>query len=170
MCARALLLVLVEDQPIGDTRIVGAGAESAATASADDDDDDDDDDASPALPGRAGNVDRSADAWVKAREFLQAHLEDLTPRKATTRSRPLPELIELLQIGDTVAFLSGADRLGATLVDLKLPVERVRHACIDALLGWSTLLDEHTPGPVATAAGDAMLVAVAAGQDPFFFS
>lgn len=116
-------------------------------------------------------LDRTLEGWVKAQEFLEAHLKDLAPKKSTTKSRPLPELIELLQLGDTRAFLYGDPPLGQTLAPLNIPIEKLRHTCIEALLAWCAAIDSERPGEQdALYAANAILVVVASGQEQFFFS
>lgn len=156
VCARALLLALLAQPAVGLT--------NPTEDSEDDEDDDGDDDEEISL-------DRGLAGWVKAREFLQAHLADLAPRKSTMKSKPLPELIELLQLGDTLAFLAGENRLGPTVVALQISPEKLRHACVEALLAWCSSTESERPRwQDATGAADAMLVIAASGLSPFFLS
>lgn len=161
VCARALLMALLAQPAVGLTAFHG----DASDDDEDDEDDEDEDEASGVT------VDRGLEGWTKAREFLQAHLGDLTPRKSTTKSRPLPELIELIQLGDTRAFLHGEDRLGRTVTPLGIPDEKLRHACVEALLCWCSSADSERPRwQDATGAADALLAVVASGQEAFFLS
>ncbi|MCS6901447.1 MAG: hypothetical protein RMJ98_17550 [Myxococcales bacterium] len=157
VCTRALLMALLAQPRVGPTARHGEGEEE---------DLDDEEDTEDKVV-----LDRGLEGWGKARDFLQAHLADLAPRKSTTKTRPLPELIELLQLGDTRAFLHGEDRLGRTVAPLKIPAEKLRHACVEALLAWCSSVDGERPRwQEAAEAADALLVIVAAGYEGFFLA
>jgi len=144
---------------------VGRTARHGEIDGEEDDDEDDEEE------GVEVALDRGLEGWTKAREFLQAHLADLAPKKSTTKSRPLPELIELIQLGDTRAFLHGEDRLGRTVEPLGVPAEKLRHACVEALLSWCSAVDGERPRwQEAAGAADGLLVIVAAGYEAFFLS
>jgi hypothetical protein len=162
VCTRALLMALLAQPAVGRT---------AKHGERDDEDEEEDKEDDEEEEGIEVVLDRGLEGWTKAREFLQAHLADLAPKKSTTKSRPLPELIELLQLGDTRAFLYGEDRLGRTVEPLGVPAEKLRHACVEALLSWCSAVDGECPRwQEATGAADALLVIMAAGNEAFFLS
>jgi hypothetical protein len=158
VCSRALLVVLLGSHEGLATAAVSDGLDE------DEDDDEDDDGDTKTADGRSEQ--KVAEALV----FLQSHLDDLAPKRATTRTAPLPESIELLQLGDTRAYLRGENRLGVTLAGLNLPAERLRQGAVEALSEWVIDAGDQPGWPVAAAAADALLVAAAADQIRFIVS
>lgn len=156
VCAKALLTAL-----LGETLAAGTTTSTPGAAFAidgDDDEGDDNDDATPAAGG----------ALEQALALVKSLAESLTPRPGGGQERPLPDPLELLQIGDTLAFLQGQSRLRGTVAQLGLPADLTRQRAVDALLGSPVGGGEDSPAALFAAA-DALLALAAAGQAPLLF-
>lgn len=147
VCARALLVAGLTD-----------GKGEIATDADDEGDDGDDDEGKP------------RPAVEAALKFFNAHLDDFAPKKTTTKSKPLPEPIELLQLGDTLAYLQGAPRLGPTLLALRLPPFKLEQACVEALLEWLVVASPEPLSKRAVIAADNLLVSIARGFSSKLFA
>ncbi|HEU4405753.1 MAG TPA: hypothetical protein VFS43_10715 [Polyangiaceae bacterium] len=154
VCAKALLTALLGAPLVGGTATAAPGA-----AFATDEDDDEGDEAEAADGGALG----------RAIALLQGLIASLTPGPGGGPARPLPDPLELVQLGDTLAFLHGHNRLRGTLVPLALPAELTRQRAADALLGSPAGGGEDGPAALYAAA-DALLALAAAGQAPLLVS
>jgi hypothetical protein len=168
VCARALLLALLSGSTPAETSAVAARPEGAAPEDEDEDEGEDEEekdgeDAGAAVHGAAGDA-------AAALAFLEAHLATILPSRRTSKTPPTPEPLELVQLGDTRAFLRGEHRLGRTLEALEVPREKLRQLAVDALLDW---LVEPSVAPSRGAllgAADALLAVLAAGLLPHLAS
>lgn len=106
----------------------------------------------------------------KAREFLDAHLADLNGGAKRWRRRrrtqmPMPELLELFQLADTKAIVSGSDRHHGTIDTLGIPRLTIAAMCAKALLRWRL---GDSDADLAREAAKGLLMIAAAGLRPIF--
>lgn len=106
----------------------------------------------------------------KAREFLDAHLADLSVGTGRRRRRrrtqmPTPELLELFQLADTRAVVTGSDRHHGTIDALGMPRLAIAGMCAKALMKWR--LGE-ADVELAREAAKGLLIIAAAGLSSFF--
>jgi hypothetical protein len=160
VCAKALLTALLGESLVGGTQTSAPGAAFALDGDDDAGDADDDDD-------KAG--DAAGGAVGQALELLKGLVDSLTLGPGGGLERHLPDPLELLQIGDALAFLHGQSRLRGTLVPLGLPAEVPRQRAAAALLAAPAGGGEDDPAALFAAA-DALLALVAAGQAPLLLS
>jgi hypothetical protein len=100
--------------------------------------------------------------------FLGAHLSELASGRKGARAMPLPELHEVYQLSDTMAWLQGADRYTTIARQAGFAPDRLVQPIADALLRWDVLEAHDHSDAALLRAGDALLLVMFAGLRPWF--